>query len=115
MGIEPLALESTEQLARSFIDPMRDPPAEPGVFPLRSGIRTELLELFIDYFCRENPIFLKHLMDSIEKCIIMKVLTKVQGNQKEAAKVLGIKYTTLNQKIKKYGIRFRRGVRLLDS
>jgi DNA-binding protein Fis len=47
-------------------------------------------------------------MDNVEKSIIVNVLSKVQGNQKEAAKVLGIKYTTLNEKLKRYRIRFQK-------
>jgi DNA-binding protein Fis len=31
-----------------------------------------------------------------------------RGNQKQAAMAMGIKYTTLNEKLKKYGIRFEK-------
>jgi DNA-binding protein Fis len=51
---------------------------------------------------------LKRFIDNIERSIIVKVLMRARGNQKVAAKVLGIKYTTLNEKIKKYGIRFQK-------
>jgi DNA-binding protein Fis len=57
---------------------------------------------------------LKLLLDAIEKCLILKVLDKAFGNQKEAARMLGIKYTTLNQKVKKHGIRFRRGIHFIE-
>lgn len=70
--------------------------------------KIELFELFIEFFCQEQPILLKDLMDNVEKSIIVNVLSKVQGNQKEAAKVLGIKYTTLNEKLKRYRIRFQK-------
>lgn len=49
---------------------------------------------------------LKEFIDNLEKSIIINVLEKVYGHQKEAAKVLGMKYTTLNEKVKKYRIRF---------
>ncbi len=114
-GLEPLALEERFRTERTYVRPflgnpaVSEPPAGKGKF------RQELMDLFIEYFCKENPIYLKRLMNGVEKCIILKVLTRVNGNQKEAARILGIKYTTLNQKVKKYGIRFQKGIRFLDS
>jgi DNA-binding protein Fis len=85
--------------------------------PLRlggDGSTRALVDVFAEYFCKYPPIQLKLLLDAIEKCLILKVLDKASGNQKEAARILGIKYTTLNQKIKKHGIRFRRGIHLIE-
>lgn len=67
-----------------------------------------VFRLFIETFCLKPPIFLKELMDSVERSIIVSILSKVDGNQKKAAKILGIKYTTLNEKVKKYKIRFQK-------
>jgi DNA-binding protein Fis len=75
----------------------------------------DLVEIFAEYFCKRHPVHLKLLLDAIEKCLILKVLDSTSGSQKEAARILGIKYTTLNQKVKKHGIRFRRGVHLVES
>ncbi len=68
----------------------------------------EVFDLFVDFLCREQPILLKDLMDRIEKDIIVRSLRMAGGNQKQAAGILGIKYTTLHEKLKKYGIRFDR-------
>jgi DNA-binding protein Fis len=66
----------------------------------------EVFDLFVDYLCREQPILLKDLMDRIEKDIIVRSLRMAEGNQKQAAGILGVKYTTLHEKLKKFGIRF---------
>jgi DNA-binding protein Fis len=68
----------------------------------------EILDFFVEFFCRKKPVFLKDLMDQIEKCVIYRVLCMTRGNQIQAAKALGIKYTTLNVKVKKHGIRFQK-------
>ena len=95
--------------------------AVPGFLPSSPPSRSaedsayeDLLDMFAEYFCKRHPVHLKLLLDAIEKCLILKVLDRASGNQKEAARILGIKYTTLNQKVKKHGIRFRRGVHLVE-
>ena len=71
-------------------------------------LKRKLFWLFIEYFFMSDDIPLKELIDSIEKSVILRTLSRVNGNQKEAAKILGVKYTTLNEKIKKYSIHFRK-------
>jgi len=66
----------------------------------------EVLNVFIEQFCMKQRIPLHKLMNILEKTILIKVLSSLNGNQKEAAKFLGIKYTTLNEKVKKYNIKF---------
>ena len=44
-------------------------------------------------------------LEDIEKAAINATLTSVAGNKTEAAKVLGIAYSTLYEKMKKYGMR----------
>lgn len=75
-----------------------------------SGAREgrEVFDTFMDFLCREKPILLKELMDRIEKDIIVRSLRMADGNQKQAAGILGIKYTTLHEKLKKFGIRFHK-------
>lgn len=102
-----MAIEHAGLTSRPFV---------PGPPPRSGGDVTarELMDVFTEYFCKQQPVQLKPLLDAIEKCLILKVLDKASGNQKEAARILGVKYTTLNQKVKKHGIRFRRGVHLVE-
>ncbi|MBN1273386.1 MAG: hypothetical protein JXB26_14050 [Candidatus Aminicenantes bacterium] len=67
-------------------------------------MRKQIAKLFIDHFCMRDKIPLRRLLSSLERRIIIRALGQVNGNQTEAAKILGVKYTTLNEKIKKYGI-----------
>jgi transcriptional regulator with GAF, ATPase, and Fis domain len=66
----------------------------------------EVLSVFIEQFCMKQRIPLSELMNILEKTILIKVLSSFNGNQKDAAKFLGTKYTTLNEKVKKYNIKF---------
>ena len=71
-------------------------------------IRREAIRLFSEAFYLGQTIPMKTFIESLEKDIIFNMLVKVNGNQKEVARLLGMKYTTLNQKIKKYGINFKK-------
>lgn len=51
-----------------------------------------------------DPIKLDSEMDAFEAALIRDALIKAKGNQRDAAKLLGIKPTTLNAKIKRLGI-----------
>jgi len=66
----------------------------------------EVLNVFIEQFCVKQKIPLPELMSILEKTILIKVLSSFNGNQRDAAKFLGIKYTTLNEKVKRYNIKF---------
>jgi transcriptional regulator with GAF, ATPase, and Fis domain len=59
------------------------------------------------FFLKPDPC-LKLFIEELERRLIVSVLERVYGNQKEAARILGIKYTTLNEKVKRYGINFRK-------
>jgi len=74
----------------------------------KDKLKMEIFDLFVELFCLDSPLLLKGLLDDVEKSIIIKILSKVEGNQKEAARLLGIKYTTLNEKVKRYKIRFQK-------
>ena len=50
---------------------------------------------------------LKEFMANIERSLILDTLEKTKGDQKKAAEILGLKYTTLHEKIKRYHIYFR--------
>ena len=53
---------------------------------------------------REN-VSLKHFIGGLEKRIIAFALGLTNGNQKNASRILGIKETSLCEKIKKYDLR----------
>jgi len=53
---------------------------------------------------REN-IALKHFICGLERKIILFALGLTHGNQKNASRILGIKETSLCEKIKKYNLR----------
>jgi len=70
--------------------------------------RSNLFRLFVEYFSMSRTLPLKELIGTLEKSIIIRALSKFNGNQKDAAKFLGVKYTTLNEKIKKHHLCFRK-------
>ena len=65
-----------------------------------------LIDIFIKYFFMRQRRPLKESLNILEKAILIKVLSSVNGNLKDAAKFLDLKYTTLYEKIKKYNIKF---------
>lgn len=67
-----------------------------------------LCRLFMDCIQNERPVRLKEYMDGVEKALIIRILYAVNGNQRAAARVLGVKPTTLCEKIKKHRILLNR-------
>jgi len=51
-----------------------------------------------------DPIKLDNEMDAFEASLIRDALFKSKGNQRDASRMLGIKPTTLNAKMKRLGI-----------
>jgi len=70
---------------------------------------------FVETFCRGDRICLKRLLDTIERLIIIRALNRSRGNQRSAAVHLGLKYTTLNEKVKKHGLRYSRSVQSVKT
>ncbi|NIM90713.1 MAG: hypothetical protein GTO17_07165 [Candidatus Aminicenantes bacterium] len=70
----------------------------------RKNARDSLIE---SVFMKDG-IDLKEFIEEFERIIIVKTLARFNGNQKNSAKFLGIKYTTLNEKIRRYNIHFRK-------
>lgn len=68
----------------------------------------QTLGFFVEVLCQNVPFTLRIFLDSLEKEILFAVLAQVGGNQKKAARALGLKYTTLNEKIRKYKIGFEK-------
>ncbi len=90
-------LENGDKLSLDFLDER-----EREEFVMKS------FKLFLKYFSSTQRVPLKELMNMVEKAILIRTLSQLNGNLKNAAKSLGLKYTTLHEKIKKYNIRFRK-------
>jgi DNA-binding protein Fis len=63
-----------------------------------------LIETLTDQVCDHVTESLEAVQRTIERRIIRRVLKKTAGNQTRAARLLGIKRTTLSYKIKKLKI-----------
>lgn len=70
--------------------------------------RKEVLSFFVDYFCLKNDVGLKEFLENFERNIIIRALSRFNGNQRHTAKYLGLKHTTLHHKVKRYNIHFRK-------
>ncbi len=90
-------LENGDKLSLDFLDERGK-----GEFVMNS------FNLFIKYFSSTRRVPLKELMNMMERAILIRTLSQLNGNLKKAAKFLGLKYTTLHEKIKKYNILFRK-------
>ncbi len=66
-----------------------------------------------EYLSRRPFGSLSFLLEDLERRIIVAALTQTKGNQRAAATRLGLKYTTLSEKVKRHGIEIERQVRLL--
>ncbi len=88
-------MESVDKISPEYLDEWKE-----------RTFRKEVFELFIEYFCIRQRVPFKELIGSVEKSILIRALLQCRGNQKSAAKFLGINYTTLNEKLKRYNIRF---------
>jgi DNA-binding NtrC family response regulator len=73
----------------------------------REGLWETLLNVTFDRFFSIESLPLKEFIDDLERRLIIRTIFRVNGNRKEAAKLLGIKYTTLHEKLRKHNIRFR--------
>lgn len=69
--------------------------------------QTNILGSLVDEFYANRMVSLKEFLANIERSLIIETLEKTKGDQKKAAEILGLKYTTLHEKIKRYHIYFR--------
>ena len=67
-----------------------------------------IFQILLTYYCMETQLNFKEFFDKLERVVIVKTLSIFNGNQKDSAKFLGMKYTTLNEKIKRHNISFRK-------
>ncbi len=69
----------------------------------------DLSEVLVREYLQKNitqeNIALKHFISDLERKIILFTLGLTNGNQKNASRILGIKETSLCEKIKKYNLR----------
>ena len=73
----------------------------------KERLMENLFNLFIEHVFLKENIPLRVLMVSIERALIIKALSLFGGNQKKTAQFLGLNYTTLNEKVKRYNIRIK--------
>ncbi len=83
----------------------------PEGFPHKTDLKEKefyevFFNFFIDYFYMQENIDLKDFMNSLERAIMVKILDRFNGNQKDTATFLSINHTTLNQKVRKHKINF---------
>lgn len=95
-------------------------PEAGGALPETEGARgaasacqaTErLIEILTENICDQITESLEAVGRAIERRIILRVLDKTRGNQTEAAKLLGLRRTTLSYKMKCLGISSKRALR----
>lgn len=67
-----------------------------------------MLNSALDWLYSFKSSTMKDFMEEFERRLIIHTLFKTNGNRKQAASLLGIKYTTLHEKIKKFKIRFNK-------
>ncbi len=74
---------------------------------LSDGGRIEVRDLFLSHGKKADTLdgLGGKTLEEIEKAAIHATLKSVSGNKTEAAKILGIAYSTLYEKMKKYGMR----------
>lgn len=83
----------------------------PEKFPHKTDIKAEefyriFFNFFIDYFYMQEDIDLKEFVNTLERAILVKMLDRFNGNQKDTAIFLGVNHTTLNHKVRKHKINF---------
>ena len=66
------------------------------------------IDPFIEDFYQRRKTSLKDFLARIELRLIIFSLNEANGNQRKAANILGIKPTTLNEKLRRHKIRFRK-------
>lgn len=75
---------------------------------VENKVKEEFFNFFITCFFLKKKAHLKEFIEEFEKAILIKTLSIFNGNQKIAAKFLGIKYTTLNEKVRRHNIHFHK-------
>lgn len=71
----------------------------------RDGLINQIL---LNHYQEETRFDLRDFLDKLERAILVKALSIFNGNQKDAAAFLDMKYTTLHEKVKRHKIAFRK-------
>jgi DNA-binding NtrC family response regulator len=101
---------SSQDVSRSDVRPVaQDVPLNAHLENLREIVCTMMTEL--ECLGRlapqeSTPVDLKDAVQRFEIDLISAALEKTRGNQSKAARLLGVKHTTLNAKLKRYHIRY---------
>ena len=69
-----------------------------------SAMAQELIEVYIRQVCLTDHVCLKKALIRLERDIILHVLARTNGNQHEAAEILGLRPNTLHYKMLRMGI-----------
>jgi transcriptional regulator with GAF, ATPase, and Fis domain len=84
--------------------------ASPANRKEKGKIPKDLVDELADYICGHVTKSLRPVQKAIEKRLIIRALREAGGNQREAAKILGLKHTTLNYKVRKHNIHIKKVV-----
>lgn len=72
----------------------------------RTGFQKKILILYARSISHHGiTLGMKPFLEGLEQTLICGALKATYGNQRKAAQLLGIKYTTLNEKVRRFGIR----------
>lgn len=82
----------------------RPPAGAPAEGIPRAPSLEELLKSYVQEYCLHQHICLKKLILMLEREIIYLVLEEAHGNQRAAAKLLGVRPNTLHYKIQRMGL-----------
>jgi DNA-binding protein Fis len=74
----------------------------------RLSFEQQAFQAYLEYMRLTNTTHLKGFLEGLEKIVLCRLLARFNGNQRRTARHLGVKYTTFNGKVKKYGICFRK-------
>ena len=104
--------ESSLGLELNRSDSGEQQPSEPNVDARLNTLRETVLQLLdeVESLAISRPVDIKHgarfseEVRQFEVSLIRTALGRTSGSQTRAAKMLGLKPTTLNAKIKRYGI-----------
>jgi transcriptional regulator with GAF, ATPase, and Fis domain len=98
----------SQNLSSQLSSSMREVPLNAHLENLRDlaySILSELESLHEPRPKTSEPVHLKDAVQQFERDLIRAALERTRGNQSQAARLLGVKHTTLNAKVKRYQIR----------
>jgi transcriptional regulator with GAF, ATPase, and Fis domain len=96
--------EKEEPMAQKSAETIGPAGARKSAESLHGRIARELVELYVRQTCINDHLCLKEAIERLERDIIFHVLEQTNGNQREAAEILGIKPSTLFYKLRRMGI-----------